>query len=104
MIGLSLVTVSLPLIGFANHSWMLFAASIPYVLGGIGSPATQSLISNLTPTNEQGQIQGGIASIISLTAIIGPPMMSNLFSYFTDEKSAIYFPGMPFIAGGILAA
>lgn len=102
--GLSLVTVSLPLIGIANHSWMLFAASIPYVLGGIGGPAAQSLISNLTPTNEQGQLQGGIASIISLTAIIGPPMMSNLFSYFTDEKNPVYFPGMPFIAGGILAA
>ena len=100
--GLFFLTMGLPLIGMVSASWMLFAASVLYVCGGIGGPALQSLISNMTPANEQGQIQGGIASVISLTAIFGPLMMSNLFSYFTKESTAIYYPGAPFIMGGLL--
>lgn len=101
--GLVLISFSLPSIGIASKPWILFVASIPYVLGGIGGPALQSLVSNLTPSNEQGQIQGGLTSIISLTAIIGPPLMSNLFTFFTSNENTIYFPGAPFVAGGLLA-
>ncbi|TDS16042.1 TCR/Tet family MFS transporter [Sphingobacterium paludis] len=102
LIGLLLHSISLPLIGLANSTFMLYAVSILYVCGGIGGPALQSMISNLTPTNEQGQIQGGIASLISLTAIFGPLLMSNLFAVFTTEKAAFYFPGAPFMAGGLM--
>src|SRR5690606_9441788 len=100
--GLLFLTLALPLIGLVSSSGMLFAASVLYVCGGIGGPALQSLISNLTPHNEQGQIQGGIASVISLTAIFGPLMMSNLFAFFTKDNTSIYLPGAPFIMGGIL--
>lgn len=102
LIGLLFYSISLPLIGLAPTTSMLFAASVLYVCGGIGGPAIQSLISNLTPANEQGQIQGGIASVVSLTAIFGPLMMSNLFAVFTKTDAPVYFPGAPFIMGGLL--
>src|SRR5690606_17230926 len=76
LIGISLMTLSFPLFGLANQSWMMYVISIPYVLGGIAGPSIQSYISNLIPPNEQGQIQGGITSVISLTAIIGPLIMT----------------------------
>src|SRR5690606_38156054 len=103
LIGISLMTLSFPLFGLANQSWMMYVISIPYVLGGIAGPSIQSYISNLIPTNEQGQIQGGITSVISLTAIIGPLIMTNLFSYFSSKDTPIYLPGAPFILAGILA-
>lgn len=103
LLGLFFYSISLPLMGFAPTTTMLFGSAILYVCAGIGGPALQSMISNLTPQNEQGQIQGGIASIVSLTAIIGPLTMSNLFSEFTKKGASVYFPGAPFIAGGILA-
>lgn len=103
LIGISLMTLSFPLFGLANQSWMMYVISIPYVLGGIAGPSIQSYISNLIPQNEQGQIQGGITSVISLTAIIGPLIMTNLFSYFSSKDTPIYFPGAPFILAGILA-
>lgn len=102
LIGLSLYTISLPVMAFAFEPWILFVASIPYVLGGIGGPAIQGLISNQVPASEQGQIQGGLTSVISLTAVIGPPIMTWLFAYFTSELSPIYLPGAPFLLGGIL--
>lgn len=102
--GLVFCTVALPLMGAVTQTWMLFATSILYVCSGIAGPAIQSLVSNLTPNDEQGQIQGGIASVISLTAIFGPVMMSNLFSFFTKEGAALYFPGAPFFMGGLLTS
>lgn len=102
LIGLLLHSISLPLIALAPFTWTLFAFSVIYVCGGIGGPAIQSLISNLTPANEQGQIQGGIASLISLTAIFGPLLMSNLFAFFAKDGTVYYFPGAPFVMGGAM--
>ncbi len=103
LIGISLLAVSFPLFGIATESWMMYAISIPYVLAGIAGPSIQSYISNLVPQNEQGQIQGGITSVISLTAIIGPLIMTNLFSHFSKKDGSVYFPGAPFLLAGLLA-
>lgn len=103
VLGLCLNSISLLAFGLAGTSMMLFAVSVLYVLGGIAGPAIQSSISNSTPANEQGQIQGGLTSIISLTAIIGPLLMTSLFSFFTKKNSPIYLPGAPFYLGAFLA-
>ncbi|MGJ1287043.1 TCR/Tet family MFS transporter [Sphingobacterium spiritivorum] len=103
VIGLSLYVISFPLMAFSSEPWMLFAASVPFVFAGIAGPAMQSFISNHTPNNEQGQIQGGITSIVSLTAIFGPPLMSNIFAFFTNHKHSAYFPGAPFMMASVLS-
>lgn len=103
LVGIILYVVSLPLYGVATETWMLYAISIPYVLAGIAGPAIQGYISNQIPTNEQGQIQGGITSVISLTAIIGPLLMTGLFYQFSKSDATVYFPGIPFLLGGVLA-
>src|SRR5690606_41036348 len=41
LIGISLMTLSFPLFGLANQSWMMYVISIPYVLGGIAGPSIQ---------------------------------------------------------------
>src|SRR5690554_2110018 len=104
LIGLSLYTVSLPLMAFAHEPWMLIMASVPYVLAGIGGPAIQGIISNEVPSTEQGQIQGGLTSLISFTAILGPPLMTGMFAHFTQPGTSLYFPGAPFLFGGVLTA
>ena len=101
--GLALYMVSFPLFSIATEGWMLYAICIPYVLAGIAGPSIQSYISDKIPANEQGQIQGGITSVVSLTAIIGPLIMTGLFSYFSNKKAPVYFPGAPFILAAILS-
>lgn len=101
--GLLLNCIALLGFGFAGGTLALFISCIFYVFAGIAGPAMQSSISNHTPANEQGQIQGGLASIISLTAIIGPLLMTSLFSYFTKKNGPIYLPSAPFYLGSLLA-
>lgn len=103
LIGLIFYSISMVAMGISINTTTMFASGAIYALGGIAGPAIQGLISNLTPNNEQGRIQGGIASIISLTAIIGPLMMTNLFYTFTKKGTTVYFPGAPFIMGSILS-
>lgn len=100
-VGLGLYTLGLLLFAFASQSWMMFVFLIPYCLGGIAGPALQSIISGHVPPNEQGELQGALTSLMSVTSIVGPLMMTNLFAYFTNSNAPIYFPGAPFLLGSV---
>ncbi|RDC66043.1 TCR/Tet family MFS transporter [Adhaeribacter pallidiroseus] len=101
-LGLALYTFGFVLFAFATKSWMMFAFLVPYCLGGIAGPAIQGIISGQVPPNEQGELQGALTSLISVTSIIGPPLMTNLFAYFTSNAAPFYFPGAPFLMGAVL--
>ena len=101
-IGLLLYAIGLLLFAFASHSWMMFVFLIPYCLGGISGPALQSIISGNVPADEQGELQGALTSLISLTSIAGPPMMTGLFSYFTKPGAPVHFSGAAFLLGSVL--
>ena len=100
-VGLALYALGLLLFAFASQSWMMFVFLIPYCLGGIAGPALQSIISGHVPPNEQGELQGALTSLISVTSIIGPILMTGLFAYFTKPGGPVYFPGVSFLLGSI---
>ncbi|HCL83522.1 MAG TPA: tetracycline resistance MFS efflux pump [Chitinophagaceae bacterium] len=100
--GLLFYAIGMFLFAMASQSWMMFAFLIPYCLGGIAGPALQATISGHVPPNTQGELQGSLTSLMSLTSIIGPLLMTNLFSYFTSDQAPLLFPGAPFVLGGIL--
>lgn len=100
--GLLLYTFGLVLFAFATQGWMMFAFLVPYCLGGICGPALQGVISSQVPASEQGELQGALTSLISATAIIGPPVMTNLFAWFTKPSAPVHFAGAPFLAGAVL--
>lgn len=99
--GLALYAIGLFLFSIATQSWMMFLFLVPYCLGGICGPALQSIISGQVPANEQGELQGGLTSVMSLTNIIGPILMTSLFSYFTKPAAPFHFAGAAFFLGGI---
>lgn len=101
-VGMSLYTIGMFLFATATESWMMFVFLIPYCLGGIAGPAMQAVISEQVPANEQGEIQGTMSSLMSASAIIGPPMMSTVFYYFTHNEAPFKFPGAPFVLASIL--
>ena len=101
-IGLSIYSLGMLAFAFANQSWMMFVFMIPYCLGGIAGPALQAILSGHVPRNEQGELQGALTSTISLTSILGPLLMTNLFAWFTKPGAPIHFSGAPFLLGSIL--
>ncbi|MEP7268616.1 MAG: TCR/Tet family MFS transporter [Saprospiraceae bacterium] len=101
-LGFAFYALGLLLFAFASKGWMMFAFCIPYCLGGIAGPALQGIISGQVPKNAQGELQGALTSLISVTSIIGPPLMTGIFYYFTRPQHAIHFPGSAFFLGSIL--
>jgi MFS transporter, DHA1 family, tetracycline resistance protein len=102
IVGLLFYGAGFILFSLATKGWMMYAFMIPFGLGGIAGPSLQSLITKQVAPNEQGELQGGITSLQSLTTIIGPLVASNLFSYYSDGKDHFQFPGAAFFMAGIL--
>lgn len=90
------------LYAIAFEPWMIYAFLIPYSIGGIAGPTLRSLISNKVSDKEQGNLQGTITSMISITTIVGPLMASQLFYVFGDIDELYYFPGAPYIFSAIV--
>jgi DHA1 family tetracycline resistance protein-like MFS transporter len=103
-LGLFLNMLSLLLFGFATAGWMMYAILLPYALAGIAGPALQAIMSLEVPANEQGELQGGLTAVMSLTSIVGPLIMNNLFAYFTLKSAPFLFPAAPFITGAVMVA
>ena len=99
--GLALYSLGFLLFAFANQGWMMFVFLIPYCFGGIAGPSLQGIMSSQVPANEQGELQGALTSLVSLTAIIGPVLMTSLFYYFTKPGAPVYFPGAAMLAGAV---
>ncbi len=102
LIGFFLNAIGQFLIAVATQEWMIFVFLIPYCMGGLAGPAIQSEITNHVPSNEQGQIQGTLASLNSATATFGPLVMTSIFYYFTHDDAPFKFPGAPFILAAFL--
>jgi len=101
-IGLIMYSIGMALFAFATQGWMMFVFLIPYCLGGICGPALQSVISTQVPSSEQGELQGALTSLMSLTTILGPPLMTNLFYFATRTPGRFHFPGAPFLLAMVL--
>ena len=100
--GLAMYTLGFVLFASATQGWMMFAFMVPFALGGLAGPALQGIISNQVPANEQGELQGSLTSLIAVTSIIGPLVMTGSFSYFTSADAPVQFPSAPFLVGALL--
>ena len=101
-VGLALYAVGFFLFGIASQGWMMFAFLVPYCLGGIAGPSLQGIMSTQVPANQQGELQGALTSLVSLTSILGPLLMTWLFYHFSEPGADLYFPGAAMIAGSLL--
>ena len=84
-------------LGFATRGWIAFALMPLFCLGGIGFPALQSLLTRQADAQNQGRLQGVLASLLSLTSIVGPLAISAL--YFASRAR---FPGLVWVAAASL--
>lgn len=100
--GTLLLSLSYFLYAIATQGWMMYPIISLMIFCGIAIPSLQSLMSKEVAANEQGQLQGGLISIMSLTSILGPLIYTYLFSHFT-QGFALSFPGAPYMMAAIIS-
>jgi len=89
---------------FATNGWMMYPWMFVWSLMGLAMPSINGIISKQVPSNEQGEVQGALASVGGVTSIVSPIVLTNIFAYFTQPGAPIVFPGAAFLAGGLMLA
>jgi DHA1 family tetracycline resistance protein-like MFS transporter len=102
LIGLTLGIVSLLGFAFAPTGLLVAACIVPSALSFVAWPSLSSIMSAQTPPQAQGELQGAIASVQSLAAIITPLVMPRVFSIFAGPAAPVYFPGAAFLLAALL--
>lgn len=89
------------LFGAATQGWMIYVILTISSIFWASNPALQSLISREVPGDQQGELQGALMSLASLTAIINPLVMTSLYSATSVEGAAVYIPGSPYYLSAV---
>ena len=98
VMGLLVSAVLMAAYGIIPQGWMIYPLIALGVFGWvIAQPAVMGIMSKAVPANEQGLLQGALASLTSLTSIIGPPIWTGLFGYFVSPAAPIFIPGAAFL-------
>ena len=114
--ALSITAMCYAAFAFADAGWMVYFIIAVSALGGLAVPSLQGIMSRTVPPDAQGELQGAVGAIMSVSMIIGPPLTTQIFAAFSSpnepiviagltlsEKGApFYFPGAPFIFSTVL--
>jgi len=77
--GIACNCAALVVIAFTGLGWVVFLVMPAFALGGIGTPALQSLSTRLVAPSDQGRLQGVLASAVSLASIVAPLVFSTFY-------------------------
>jgi len=77
-----------------TKGWMVFAIMFLFTAGGIALPAFQALLSRQVSEEHQGELQGTLVSLTSLTEVVGPIAATSI--YAVSPPSA---PGLVWLVG-----
>jgi DHA1 family tetracycline resistance protein-like MFS transporter len=86
---------------FATASWMMYAWMALWSFMGLATPALNAIMSRQVGPDEQGELQGALASLGSLTSMAAMPSMAYLFAWFTSAAAPVLFPGAAFMTAGL---
>lgn len=103
-LGLSCGAIGFMGYAYATQGWMLYPWMAVWVIMGLVGPSLNAIMSMQVGPTEQGELQGALASLGSLTSVAAPPILANLFGYFTNQAAPIYFPGAAFFAASLFLA
>ena len=102
LVGLSFTITAFLGYALSQTPTMAYMFMIAGALGGLAGPAMSGIASSQVGPAQQGELQGAIGSVGSLTNIISPLMMTTVFGIYTAPDAPLYFPGAPFILAAIL--
>lgn len=104
MVGLCFSVTGYIALALADRGWLILLFIFPFALGGIVEPSIKSLLTREVGPKEQGELQGSLGSLMSITAIAGPLLGTTLFSHFAPATASPRIPGIAFFAAAALNA
>ena len=87
---------------FVSTGWMMYVVALTTFVFALTYPSMNAIASQQIPANAQGELQGAVACLYSLSSILGPPLMTQVFGYFSGPAAPVYFPGAAFLTAAAL--
>ena len=87
---------------FATQGWMIYVVALTTFIFALTYPSMNALASQQIPANAQGELQGAVACLYSLSSIFGPPLMTGVLGYFSGPAAPLHFPGAAFLTAAVL--
>lgn len=97
LLGMTVSAAGLMGFGLAWEGWVIYVVIVASALEAIADPPLRSLAAAKVPPSAQGELQGAMTSLSSLTTIIGPIIFTQTFFHFTGENAVVDFGGAPFV-------
>jgi DHA1 family tetracycline resistance protein-like MFS transporter len=100
--GLTLEIVGMTAMGLAPNGTLFALANLPTALGGVATPALQTLMTLKVAPDEQGRLQGAIGSIASFTSIVAPIGFTQIFAWAIASAHGATWSGVTMLIGAAL--
>jgi len=97
VVGLCFSVVGLTGYAFAWEGWVVYVVIVLTVMENIADPPLRSIAAGKVPPSAQGELQGALTSLSSITTIVGPLIFTQLFGYFTKPDAPVTFAGAPYL-------
>jgi DHA1 family tetracycline resistance protein-like MFS transporter len=101
--GLTMLALGFLGFAFARGQWVVLTCIPLTTMGFMAGPALVSMLSVRVSSDMQGTLQGVVASINGVAAILTPLTMPWIFGVFSTGYAGIVFPGAPYLLSAILA-
>lgn len=100
LIGLAAGALVFGLYVFVDEGWQVYALIATGALTGLVFPSINAILSRRVDAANQGALQGGMASLASISAVIGPLAMTQALATGAEHG----LPGAAFALASALAA
>ncbi len=101
-IGMLISIGALAFLTVVDSTLLIFLGMPITALGAVVGPALQGMMADQVSDDEQGELQGVFASVVAISAIFSPLIMTFTFQQFTKDNTIYYLPGAPFAAAALL--
>jgi MFS transporter, DHA1 family, tetracycline resistance protein len=101
---IGLVSACIAAVGYGFAPGLLVVVLLFIVHGpeGFVHPMLTAMMSKETPENAQGELQGGISSIMAVTMLFGTVFFAQIFGYFMQPGAPVVSPDVAFFVAGTL--
>ncbi|MDG2002074.1 MAG: MFS transporter [Novosphingobium sp.] len=101
LVSIVVSAIFLILLGLGDLTFIILASFALFGIIAMVIPASASLISVNTPPENQGEIQGVLASMMGLSRIVSFGAFGPVFAIVLDRSASPLFSGLPFVFVGV---
>ena len=103
-VGLVFNTLGFLFYGLAPYGWLMYVVMLTSCLSALAMPCLQSLMTKQVAPDRQGELQGGLVSLSSISSICAPLLYTGAFNWAVrPDRNSTFLVGLPYFIAAVIA-